>query len=209
MTVLNVARASVGAQTFAVIRESTLERNLSYVMHAAKASVITQTFMFIRVHTGEKPFKCEECRKDLRQSSKLCIRGECTLERNYKCRKCGKDFSQSIDLQVHQRVHTRETLNVKFLKYFLMLIRRSRQERKLSGCQPQLWSLHSPESETRQLWRVIRAASVIPVPAFVFILPVCPGYLTFLHRFHILYYLFEVCFIHQALNWDFFFMLMF
>uniref|UniRef100_A0A7M4F397 C2H2-type domain-containing protein n=1 Tax=Crocodylus porosus TaxID=8502 RepID=A0A7M4F397_CROPO len=62
-----------------------------------------------RTHTGERPYCCPDCPKALAQSSHLAThRRSHTSKRPYRCPDCPKAFAQSSALTVHRRTHTGE-----------------------------------------------------------------------------------------------------
>lgn len=63
-----------------------------------------------RLHSGVKPYKCEDCGRHFRQWGDLkyhsmSIHSE---QRQFQCEYCGKDFARKYSLIVHRRIHTGE-----------------------------------------------------------------------------------------------------
>ncbi|XP_046943191.1 zinc finger protein 75A isoform X3 [Lynx rufus] len=62
-----------------------------------------------KIHTEVKPYKCQHCGKSFRGKSDL--NKHVTIHQGikpYKCSWCGKSFSQNSNLRTHQRTHTGE-----------------------------------------------------------------------------------------------------
>ena len=69
----------------------------------------SQLLRHVRMHTADRPFKCEVCKRAFRQKSNLIVHMRMhTGELPFKCHLCDKAFRQKSILVTHVRTHTRE-----------------------------------------------------------------------------------------------------
>ncbi|XP_014203950.1 zinc finger and BTB domain-containing protein 49 [Copidosoma floridanum] len=83
-----------------------------------------------KVHSGEKPYECDVCKKRFIQKNKLLRHLTCVHDRNeVECHDCGKKFNSKDYLKLHVLIHQERILKCSFCtKTFTLDCNRKRHE---------------------------------------------------------------------------------